>query len=76
MLLHRREDAEIALHAARVVIVDVAFNHTDQLPLACKPPAVVPLTLQDNRLFSLWLSCPIKIPEYSSGSDHKIPSGS
>ena len=45
VLLHRREDAEIALHAARVVIVDVAFDHASQLLFAREALAIVPLTL-------------------------------
>ena len=43
MFLHRRQNAEIALHAARVVVVDIAFNHMDQFLLAGKSSAVVAL---------------------------------
>ena len=39
MLLHRREDAEIPLHPAGVVVANVALNHLDQL-LAGKAPAI------------------------------------
>ena len=47
VLLHRRQNAEIALYAARVVVVDVALDHADQLLLARKTPAVVAFALQD-----------------------------
>ena len=46
MLLHRCEDAEIALHPAGVVAADVAFNHLDQLLFAGKPSAIVTLPFQ------------------------------
>ena len=47
MLLHRREDAEVALDAPVVVVTDIIFNHIDQLFLRGKALAVVPFTLQD-----------------------------
>ena len=47
MLLHWREDAETTLHSARVVVVDVALDHADQLPLAREALAVVPFTFED-----------------------------
>ena len=47
MLLHRRQDTQIALHAACVVVADVAFNHLDQLLLAGKTPAIVAFPFQD-----------------------------
>ncbi len=48
VLLHRCQNTEVALHAPRVVIVDIALNHAKQLLLACKPPAVVALALQNT----------------------------
>ena len=47
MLLHWRQDTKIALHAACVVVADVAFNRLEQLLLAGKPPAIVTLPFQN-----------------------------
>ena len=47
VLLHRRQDAEIALYPACVVVVDVTLNHANQLLLARKTLAIIPLALQD-----------------------------
>ena len=47
MLLHRRQDAEIALHPTCVVVVDVAFNHANQFLLARESFAIVTLALHD-----------------------------
>ena len=47
MLLHRREDAEVALDAPVVVVTDIIFNHIDQLFFRGKALAVVPFPLQD-----------------------------
>ena len=47
MLLHRRQYAEIALHPARIVVVDITFDHADQFLLACEALVVIPLALQD-----------------------------
>ena len=47
MLLHRRQDAEIALYAPGVVIADVALYHLDQFFLAGEALAVVTFSFQD-----------------------------
>ena len=46
MLLHRREDAEVALDAPVVVVTDIIFNHIDQLFFRGKAVAVVSFPLQ------------------------------
>lgn len=47
MLLHRREDAEVALDASVVVVTDIVFNHIDQLFFRGKALDVVPFPLQN-----------------------------
>ncbi len=47
MFLHRRQDAEISLHAPRVVIADVPLNHLNQVFLAGKALAIVALSFQN-----------------------------
>lgn len=48
MLLHRRQDAQVALDSLRVVIVDVLLNHLGQLTLTGEPPAIIALPFQDT----------------------------
>ena len=47
MLFHRRQNAEIPLYPARVVVVDITLDHADQLLLARETLAVIPLALQN-----------------------------
>ena len=47
MLLHRREDAEVALNTVVVVVTDVIVNHIDQFFFGDKPLAVVPFPFQN-----------------------------
>ena len=48
MLFHRRQNAQVALHSAIVVIGDVILNHLNEFFTARKPSAVVPLPLEDS----------------------------
>lgn len=54
MFLHRRQDTEVTLYPASIVVANVALNHLDQLLLACKPPAIGPLSIQCATLDILW----------------------
>lgn len=45
MLLRRRQNTEVSLHPASVVVADVVLDHLDQLLLAGKPPAIIALPL-------------------------------
>ena len=47
VLLHRCQDAEIALETLAVVIVNVFFNHPYEALTVSKPSAVVPFPFQD-----------------------------
>ena len=47
MLLHWRQNAQIALYPAVVVVSDVILNHGNKLLAAGEASAVVPLTLED-----------------------------
>lgn len=47
VFLHRRQNAEVALHPACIVVVDIALNHADQLLSARKTPAVVTFAFQN-----------------------------
>ena len=47
MLFHRCQDAEVALHAPRVVIADVTLYRLDQIFLAGKALAIVALSFED-----------------------------
>lgn len=47
MLFHRRQDAELSLHPAGIVIANIALDHLDQIPLAGKTPAIVAFPLQN-----------------------------
>ena len=47
VLLHRRQDAETALHTPRVVVVYVSFDDVDLLLLTREASTVVALTLQN-----------------------------
>ena len=68
VLLHRRQNTEVPLQALVVVVNDVVFNHSDQALPVGKPPAVVPLPLEDSpealhwtvinkARLNLWLYC-------------------
>ena len=48
MLLHWREDAEVALNALVVVVTDIIFNHIDQFFLGGKALAVIAFPFQDT----------------------------
>ena len=48
MLFHGRQDTELALHSARVVIADEILNHIDQSFLAVEPLTVVAFPLEDT----------------------------
>lgn len=47
MLFHRSQDAQMTLHTAGVVIVNIAFNHLDKFLLIGKTSAIVTFSLQD-----------------------------
>ncbi len=47
VFLHRRQNAEVALHPACIVVVDIALNHADQLLSARKTPGVVTFAFQN-----------------------------
>ena len=47
MLFHWRQDTQIALHPSGIVITDIVFNHSDEIPLAGEPSAVIALPLQN-----------------------------
>ena len=47
MLLHRRHDAQIALHAPIVVVTNETLNHVNKSLLAGEPLTIVALTLQN-----------------------------
>ena len=51
MLFHRRQDAEVPLHSAGVVVADVALDHLNQILLAGKPPAIVLVPRPDDFSF-------------------------
>ena len=48
MLFHGRQDTELALYSASVVIADVILNHIDQSFLAVEPLTVVAFPLEDT----------------------------
>ena len=48
MLFHRRQDTELALYSASVVIADEILNHIDQSFLAVEPLTVVAFPLEDT----------------------------
>ena len=48
MLFHGRQDTELALYSARVVIADEILNHIDQSFLAVEPLTVVAFPLEDT----------------------------
>lgn len=48
MLLHRHQNAQIALYPAVVVISDVLVDHQSKLLTARGPSAIVSLTLEDS----------------------------
>ena len=48
MLLQRCQDTKSTLHTSRVVIVNVSFNHANQLLFAIETPAVIPFPFQDS----------------------------
>ena len=47
MYFHRSQHTQITLHTTRIVVMDIAFNHLDQLLFAGKAPAVVAFSLQN-----------------------------
>ena len=47
MLFHGRQDTELALYSASVVIADEILNHIDQSFLAVEPLTVVAFPLED-----------------------------
>ena len=47
MLFHWRQDTQIALHPSGIVITDIVFNHSDEVPLTGEPSAVIALPLQN-----------------------------
>ena len=47
MLLHRRQNAQVTLHPAVVVVDNVILNHLYKLLTACKTLAVISLSLQN-----------------------------
>ena len=47
MLLHRRKNAEAALHAPVVVVKDVVFNHADQFLFTGKALAIIAFPFED-----------------------------
>ena len=47
MLFHGRQDTDLALYPASVVIADVILNHIDQSFLAVEPLTVVAFPLED-----------------------------
>ena len=50
MLFHGRQDADLALYSASVVIADVILNHIDQSFLAVEPLTVVAFPLEDTAI--------------------------
>lgn len=48
MLFHGRQDTELALYSASVVIADEILNHIDQSFLAVEPLTVVAFPLEDT----------------------------
>ena len=48
MLLHRCQDAQIALHSLCVVVKDVILDHLNQLMLSGKTPAIISFSLQNT----------------------------
>lgn len=48
MLFHGRQDTELALYPASVVIADVILDHIDQSFLAVEPLTVVAFPLEDT----------------------------
>lgn len=48
MLFHGRQDTELALYSASVVIADVILDHIDQSFLAAEPLTVVAFPLEDT----------------------------
>jgi len=48
VLLHRCQNAQVALYPAVVVVDDIIFNHLHKLLTARKSSAVVPLTLENT----------------------------
>lgn len=47
VFFHRSQNTQMALHAAGVVVADIAYNHLDKLLLTGKTPAIVALPFQD-----------------------------
>ena len=47
MLFHWRQETQIALYPSGIVIMDIVFNHPDEIPLAVEPSAVIALPLQN-----------------------------
>ena len=47
VFLHRRQNTEVSLYPAGIVVVDVALNHLDEFLFAGKPSAVIAFTFQD-----------------------------
>ncbi len=47
ILFHRRQDTQVPLDTAGVVVVDIAVDHLDEGQLVSKAPALVALPLQD-----------------------------
>ena len=47
MLFHRRQHAQIALHASGVVVMDIVLNCLNNLPLTCEPSAIIAFPLQN-----------------------------
>lgn len=47
MLFHWRQDTQIALHPSGIVIMDIVFDHLDEIPLTGESSAVIAFPLQN-----------------------------
>ena len=47
VFLHRRQNTEVSLYPAGIVVVDVTLNHLNEFLFASKPSAVIAFTFQD-----------------------------